>query len=260
MGVSLQQLSKEDKKRIGSDCGVKIEMVVPGSPAEEAGLLEGWMIISMNGERICKDEDVQKVLSKAKTNDILTLIVITEESEQEVFVELADRSEYDASSYLGEILKGKRKYIGLRLQHMTPQLKDFFGVENGILIVEVEPSSPAAKASLKAGDIILSVDGHLIDRISDVRKLMKRISSGDKMLLVLDRKDDLINREIVVSERNLLSLDDLDVDDWMIVGQEIDFEELKSWIKDLVSDSTKAEIKASIEKLKKEIETLQKNL
>ena len=49
--------------------------------------------------------------------------------------------------------------LGIGLTHLTPQLNEYFGVKTGILINSVNVNSPAAIAGLKAGDVIVELDG-----------------------------------------------------------------------------------------------------
>ncbi|MDD3049819.1 MAG: PDZ domain-containing protein [Candidatus Cloacimonetes bacterium] len=261
IGVSLTELSKEDIEQLGTDCAVKIEMVVPGSPAEEAGLQEGWIILSINNKRVCSPDDVESILNTTKTNVIVVLLTLSEKEEHEIFVELGDRDELSMENYISQIFSTRRKYVGFNIQFLSVQLKSFFGVENGVLVSEVEFGSPAYLADIRAGDVVMTLDGHLVDKITDMRKLLKRKEVGDTLLIVADRRGEILRRELLISEKKIDSLADVDIDDWIIAGQsQADYEELRNWIQNLVSDSTKSEIKITIEKMKQELDNLKENL
>jgi serine protease Do len=76
--------------------------------------------------------------------------------------------------------------IGVTTTPLTDQLADYFGVsrEGGVLITSVAENSPAAKAGLKAGDIITEVDGEHIKTAGDVTRLVSRKDDGDVTLTV----------------------------------------------------------------------------
>jgi serine protease Do len=71
-----------------------------------------------------------------------------------------------------------RGWLGLGIQPLTPELAKSFGVstDEGILVNQVMPKSPAETAGLKIGDVILSVDGK---RIKDTRQLQRQIAESE---------------------------------------------------------------------------------
>ena len=77
---------------------------------------------------------------------------------------------------------GNRRQIGVGLTPLTKQLSDHFGVENGALVNTVRENSPAAKAGLKAGDIIVEVDGKAVKGEMDVIRALGEKKDGDVTL------------------------------------------------------------------------------
>jgi S1-C subfamily serine protease len=62
-----------------------------------------------------------------------------------------------------------RGRLGVQLNELTPQLAEYFGAKNGgVLVTSVTADSAAAKAGLKAGDVITSIDGDRVQRTEDV--------------------------------------------------------------------------------------------
>ena len=78
-------------------------------------------------------------------------------------------------------LLGKRPYLGVILTDVTPELRDYFGApkDSGVLVGSVEDDSPAAKAGVRVGDMILSVDGNEAEDSGDVRRALREKKSGD---------------------------------------------------------------------------------
>ena len=67
-----------------------------------------------------------------------------------------------------------RGWLGVRIQPVTPDIAEGFGLENaeGALIATVEPESPAAEAGLQAGDVVLEWDGKAVKRVKDLSQLV----------------------------------------------------------------------------------------
>jgi C-terminal processing protease CtpA/Prc len=81
---------------------------------------------------------------------------------------------------------GAGRRIGVTTTQLTDQLADYFGVsrDGGVLITSVADNSPAAKAGLKAGDIVTEVDGERIKTAGDLSRLVSRKDEGDVTLTV----------------------------------------------------------------------------
>lgn len=87
--------------------------------------------------------------------------------------------------------KVARPWIGLELQELDTELADSFGYlpdskkSKGIVITEITEDSPAAKANLKAGDIILTADGESIDSIGDFKRILSLTKPSDNLSLAV---------------------------------------------------------------------------
>jgi serine protease Do len=78
--------------------------------------------------------------------------------------------------------------LGLTYQKLSGQLARYFKVDDGALLVtEVETDGPAAKAGLKAGDVIVKLNGHAVDDVSDVRRTLGETPSGAEVTVTVQR-------------------------------------------------------------------------
>jgi serine protease Do len=83
-----------------------------------------------------------------------------------------------------------RGYLGIGIQDVTQSLSDSFGLQRpaGALIGSVTPDSPAAKAGLKSGDVILKVEDKVIERSTDLPAIIADMAPGTKANLEVWRK------------------------------------------------------------------------
>ena len=86
----------------------------------------------------------------------------------------------------GHVVRGR---IGVGVQDMNAQLAQSFGLDRprGALVSAVEDDSPAASAGIKAGDVILSVNGHDIDRVGGLPTEIAKMKPGSKAELLVWR-------------------------------------------------------------------------
>jgi serine protease Do len=86
--------------------------------------------------------------------------------------------------------KVRRPHIGIYMQDMNRELGDYIGasLDKGVIIVDVIPESPAARAGLAKLDVIVSINGVGVNNAEDLRKILKTIRIGDTISLDLWRK------------------------------------------------------------------------
>jgi S1-C subfamily serine protease len=77
-----------------------------------------------------------------------------------------------------EVFSSRNGRLGVQIEDVQDQLADYFGVKSGALVTSVAPETPAARAGLKAGDVITAINGEQVQDTSDVRRALRRIESG----------------------------------------------------------------------------------
>lgn len=97
-----------------------------------------------------------------------------------------------AKEVLNELIKNgsvTRPYIGVGLQDLTKDLVDYFKLkdQNGAIIAYVYPDSPAEKAGLMQGDVILKINDEPIKNSNDVSNIVSKAKVNDKLILLVFR-------------------------------------------------------------------------
>lgn len=96
----------------------------------------------------------------------------------------------------------RRGLLGIFVQHLTPELADAFGISGtqGALITQINPGSPADEAGLKAGDIIISINGEPIRFASQVRNVIGLLRTGSRVQLEILREGEVIKTQAVITD------------------------------------------------------------
>lgn len=89
----------------------------------------------------------------------------------------------------GELLGGKRAYLGVSLTDISPELREHFGAtkESGVLVESVAAGSPAEKAGLRIGDVIVAVEGKDVAWSGDIRRALRDRKEGDSVRIEIVR-------------------------------------------------------------------------
>lgn len=195
LGVSIQDVDEDLKEalELKSTEGVLVNEVVEDSPAEEAGIKKKDVIIKYKGKKVTDAGDLTTWVLETKPGEEVRLEVIRDGKKKKpkviigklpksyslLYGEDWDFTPGRQSFYFG----GKRGYLGVVLEGLTEQLGDYFGVKDGggALIFEVEEKSPAEKAGLKAGDVIVKIDGEEVEDPGDVVEVVTDKEEGDKV-------------------------------------------------------------------------------
>jgi len=198
--------------------GAIINEVVEDSPADEAGLEEDDIIVEINGEKIRDSEELVELIQKNKPGEKVTVEVVTDDNQKKTIeIILGERKSrkyrvwtsdddddynFDAHQFYFFSDDSNYPYIGVTLTELSDQLGEYFGVgeDEGVLINSVEEDSPAEKAGLKAGDVIVEVDGEEVEDTKDVQKIIRGMDVGDNVKVTVLRDRDRKSFDVEVGE------------------------------------------------------------
>ena len=208
LGVELSEVSRETVTRLKlrEERGALIAGVTSGSSAAQAGLQKNDVIVKWDGEQIESAREMSRHIRETPAGRAVRLTVIREGREIEVNVTLGERSRITNRVRLArpavattrvrpdvQVRRVRdRRYLGVELQSMTPQLAEYFGLSkrSGALVIFVFADSPAAKAGLKAGDVILSAGGDSVENPYDLRRALTDKQDGPVEFKVLRDKQE----------------------------------------------------------------------
>jgi len=163
LGISLQDVTPANASffNLKTATGAIASQVTPDSPASQAGLKNGDVIDSLNGEKIDNGSALQVAVSETSPGTTIELGIIRNGAPQTLSVKVGEyhkgtevASDSDASSPQ----KGK---LGLAVAELTPDVRQQMHIPsqvNGVAVESVRPASPAEDAGLAPGDVILEVD------------------------------------------------------------------------------------------------------
>lgn len=170
-----------------NDSGALITSVVPDSPADLAGLQTGDIITALNGGDVTA-ENLADVVQSLTVGDSVTLEVLRDGESLEVQAELAARPD---DFHVQIFPAAERSYLGVSLDDG----------EDGVVIREVEPDSPAAEVGLQANDVLLSINGEAIDDARGAVEAIAGLEPGTPVTLEVQRGDESLTIEATLGSR-----------------------------------------------------------
>jgi S1-C subfamily serine protease len=199
LGVSFQEITPELAAHFGGDFdgGALINGVVPGGPADKAGLEAGDVITAVDDTRIREGADLLRTVLRHDVGERVSLEVRRGDRTKKMTLVMGERPSEDRGAAPSQASDGSGM-LGLRLEQMTPHLRERFRYEGDghVFVRGVEPGSDADRGGLQPGDIILQADRKPVRSIADVRAALR----DGKALLYVERDSRQFFKSIVRSK------------------------------------------------------------
>ncbi len=214
IGVSVRDLNDEELKGGKTATGVVVEDVEADSPAQKAGFKTGDIVVEFDGERVRSTRQFMRLVQETVVGRSVTAAVTR--AGQRVTLSVEPRSggsfkffdgsgdfpfvmpkiappmalKRDAFPPSFESFLGSSGQLGIAVDELSPQLSEYFGTKEGVLVTTVHDNSNASRAGVKAGDVITSLNGGTVTTAADLRRRAQRLEGGDEFTLAIvrDRK------------------------------------------------------------------------
>ena len=201
MGVSLQPITQDMAPQFGlkEAKGAIVGDVTAEAPGAKAGLKSGDVITAIDGKKVDGPDDLTMEVISHTPGSTVSLDVIRDNKAMKVSVTLGQRpggvdwdkpghqnnNDNDNDNNSGS---GASSARGISVENLTPDLAEQIGVPastHGVVINDVDQSSPAADANLGRGVVITAVDRHPVANVQDFKRLMNA-AQGKPVLLTIN--------------------------------------------------------------------------
>jgi serine protease Do len=223
LGVGVVELTDDRVKalKLKDDQGLEVKRIDENSPAAKAGLKENDVILEVNGKGVEGNAQFRDLIGDTPPGTKVSLTIWRNGAKQTVSATLDSRPEnffifggpalpdgvlppmppMPAVPFNGgnpfPTIPGESPIVGFEVESLSPQLAEFFGVKEGVLVRSVSPKTPAERAGLKAGDVVIKVNG---TPVTTPREIMGLVRSSRKKAIsftvVRNKKEVSLNVEI----------------------------------------------------------------
>ncbi len=184
LGLMIQKVTPDLAKSFGlkKNKGALVADVVENSPAEKAGIQQGDVIVSFDGKEINEYVDLSRYAGLTQPGKKIRLEIIRDMKKKEITVKIAVFPDEEKISQAPVETE-----LGMSVQDITPELAEHFNLSEttGVLITNIVPDSPADKANIRRGDIIVEVDKQKVKNVKQFKKVVKK---NKKTLLFLVKR------------------------------------------------------------------------
>jgi serine protease Do len=199
IGVKLGPLTPAIARQLGLDPttkGILVDRVLPGSPAEKAGLKEGDVIIGYAGDKIVNGSSFRLKVATSESSKPQDLVYVRDGKERKTSIipASADKVVFEEEKQEGTSAapaKAEVDGFGLELQPLTSELAKPLGLptdQKGLLVASVKDGSPAAEEGIQEGDVITKViKDRKIQPLASVKEFQDLVSKNDDVSFYVQR-------------------------------------------------------------------------
>jgi len=196
LGVTIQELTPELSQKFGLEksIGALVSDVAKGSPAERSGVMRGDIILEFNGKEVKDVGNLRNMVAQSKVGSDVSIKILRSGKEYTVRLVIAELprevAEVVPSNLPDDLESGA--LTGLNVMGLTKEIAKQLGFtkdEKGVVVVRVEPSTPADEAGIKKGDVIKEVDKKQVDNLEDFNRIVSNLKRNETILLFIARGD-----------------------------------------------------------------------
>ena len=204
LGVKIQSISEDIGESLGiSDgAGALVSGVTPDSPAAKGGIVPGDVIMKFDGKDVTSMRGLPRLVAQSQIGKIVDIEILRQGEKKMLKVEVGKLDEPEEKVEL-QSQKPKESespetqtVLGLVLVPLTDEIRAKAGLDpkiKGVLVMDIDPASPAADKNIKAGDVIVEAQQEAVGSIEDLNRSIEKVKqAGGKsiLLLVEDGKGD----------------------------------------------------------------------
>jgi serine protease Do len=190
LGVVIQPISPAMAKALGQSetTGALVGDVSADGPAKAAGVQRGDIILALNGKTISDANELRNTVAMMQPGETVTLKVSRNGSTHELSVKLAELpgSKEEALNHHKEGTS-KNSLQGVNVENLDPDTARELGLPastKGVVVTNIDPSSPKAESGLRRGDVIQEVNHHPVRNVEEFEAAMQKAGNEEALLLV----------------------------------------------------------------------------
>ncbi len=188
LGVLIQDVTLDLAESFGMENprGALVAKVLPDSPAEDAGIKVGDVIVAFDGKEVERSSSLPPIVGSTKVGVKIPVEVIRNGKKKSIRVKLGELPEGETQARKSEPEAEKVNRIGLGVVDLNEDQRDELEIDNGVLVNRVD-NGASLKAGIREGDVILSIDNKPVKSTKQFQGMVKGLSAGTSVAVLLQR-------------------------------------------------------------------------
>ena len=190
LGVSIQDINNDMAKalKLKNGNGALISQIISNSPAENSGIKNKDVVVSVNGEKINDSSHLKNLISNGRPNDRTMLTIIRDGKKKDIMVTLGTRPNQDELSNVYQYGSETYDILGLIVKNNLNNQNNSSNPK-GIIVNAIKQNSPASENNIQKKDVIISIGTSDINNIKDYKSELDTYDVGDTIMLRILRNN-----------------------------------------------------------------------
>ncbi len=196
LGVVIQALTSElaQSLELGKEKGILVAQVSADSPAQQAGLKVGDLIVAYQGKKVTEVADFRNRVALTSPGSRAELTVVRDGKHKNMQIKIGDLSK---GQPLAEVENRTVDEIGLSVRGLTADQAEQYGVDQGVVVTQVQPGTVASMAGIHAGAVISQVNRQPVASVEQFAQALQQSRASKRVLLLISERG--MSRYLVLS-------------------------------------------------------------
>ena len=193
LGVLIQEVTRDLAESFGMDNprGALVAKVLEDSPAEDAGLQVGDVIVEFNGKKVMRSSSLPPLVGRSAVGKDAKVIIIRNRSRELIKVRIAELpGEMTRASFTPQEDDKplEKSALGMNVIELSETAQKKLRVRSGVEVIEVDESGSARDAGIQKGDVITMIDNIAVDSVDDFDTVTDDLKAGKSVALLVQRR------------------------------------------------------------------------
>ena len=193
LGVLIQEVTRDLAESFGMDNpqGALVAKVLEDSPAEDAGLQVGDVIVEFNGKKVMRSSSLPPLVGRSAVGKDAQVTIIRNRSRELIKVRIAELpATMTRASFTPEEDDKplEKSALGMNVIELSETAQKKLRVRSGVEVIEVDESGSARDAGIQKGDVITMIDNIAVDSVDDFDAITDDLKAGKSVALLVQRR------------------------------------------------------------------------
>ena len=193
LGVLIQEVTRELAESFGMDNpqGALVAKVLDDSPAEEAGLQVGDVIVEFNGKKVMRSSGLPPLVGRSAVGKNADVTIIRNRSRKHIKVKIAELpTSITQAAFTPEAEDEPMEIsaLGMNVIELSKTAKKKLKLQSGVEVTEVDETGAARDAGIQKGDVIVMIDNLAVGSVDDFDTITDELKDGKSVALLVQRR------------------------------------------------------------------------
>lgn len=192
LGVLIQEVTRELAESFGMDNphGALVAKVLDDSPAEDAGLQVGDVIVEFNGRKVMRSSSLPPLVGRSAVGKKANVTIIRNKNRTNIKVKIAELpTSITQAAYTPDEDEPKMSSaLGMSVNPLSSADRKKLKINSGVQVIDVDETGAARDAGIQKGDIITMIDNQAVDSVETFEGIAEDLKPGKSVALLVQRR------------------------------------------------------------------------